>query len=169
LQVREVNSGAAKREAREKLLEAARRREIDIVLVWRLDSRHEVLRFVSVSVGRRRRENHYSASRKSEFECHGRTMGSICQGRVSVEVDSMRREFPVAGAGGVQRNFSRRAKPSREGEQIAFPEPGDESKSRGDAVACRHRLGGLLKYYGRVANKLTIRRSRNQESLLEIL
>ena len=30
-------SGAAKREAREKLLEAARRREIDVVLVWRLD------------------------------------------------------------------------------------------------------------------------------------
>jgi DNA invertase Pin-like site-specific DNA recombinase len=37
LQVRDVNSGAAKREAREKLLEAARRREIDVVLVWRLD------------------------------------------------------------------------------------------------------------------------------------
>ena len=37
LQVREVNSGAAKRQAREKLLEAARRREIDLVLVWRLD------------------------------------------------------------------------------------------------------------------------------------
>lgn len=37
LQVREVNSGAARRDAREKLLEAARRREIDIVLVWRLD------------------------------------------------------------------------------------------------------------------------------------
>src|SRR4051812_40811688 len=37
LQVREVNSGAAKREAREKLLEAARRRQIDVVLVWRLD------------------------------------------------------------------------------------------------------------------------------------
>jgi putative DNA-invertase from lambdoid prophage Rac len=37
LQVREVNSGAARREAREQLLEAARRREIDIVLVWRLD------------------------------------------------------------------------------------------------------------------------------------
>ena len=36
-QVREVGSGAAKREAREKLLEAARRREIDVVLVWRLD------------------------------------------------------------------------------------------------------------------------------------
>jgi len=33
----EVGSGAAKREAREKLLEAARRREIDVVLVWRLD------------------------------------------------------------------------------------------------------------------------------------
>jgi predicted site-specific integrase-resolvase len=35
--VREVGSGAAKREAREKLLQAARRREIDVVLVWRLD------------------------------------------------------------------------------------------------------------------------------------
>src|SRR5471030_2366526 len=37
LQVREVGSGAARREAREKLLEAARRRDIDVVLVWRLD------------------------------------------------------------------------------------------------------------------------------------
>jgi len=39
LQVREVNSGAVRREARERLLEAARRREIDVVLVWRLDRR----------------------------------------------------------------------------------------------------------------------------------
>jgi putative DNA-invertase from lambdoid prophage Rac len=37
LQVREVGSGAAKREAREQILEAARRRDIDVVLVWRLD------------------------------------------------------------------------------------------------------------------------------------
>ena len=37
LQVREVNSGAARREARERLIDAARRREIDVVLVWRLD------------------------------------------------------------------------------------------------------------------------------------
>jgi putative DNA-invertase from lambdoid prophage Rac len=37
LQVREVNSGETRREAREKLLEAARRRDIDVVLVWRLD------------------------------------------------------------------------------------------------------------------------------------
>ena len=35
--VREIGSGAAKREARERLLEAACRREIDVVLVWRLD------------------------------------------------------------------------------------------------------------------------------------
>ena len=34
LQIREVNLGAAQREAREKLLEAARHREIDVVLVW---------------------------------------------------------------------------------------------------------------------------------------
>jgi DNA invertase Pin-like site-specific DNA recombinase len=37
MQVREVGSGAAQRQAREKLLEAARRCEIDVVLVWRLD------------------------------------------------------------------------------------------------------------------------------------
>ena len=37
MQVREVGSGAVKRQAREKLLEAARRRQIDVVLVWRLD------------------------------------------------------------------------------------------------------------------------------------
>jgi putative DNA-invertase from lambdoid prophage Rac len=37
LQAREVSFGAVRREAREKLIEAARRREIDVVLVWRLD------------------------------------------------------------------------------------------------------------------------------------
>jgi putative DNA-invertase from lambdoid prophage Rac len=37
LQVKEVGSGASRRELREKLLDAARRREIDVVLVWRLD------------------------------------------------------------------------------------------------------------------------------------
>jgi len=37
LAVKEIGSGASQREKREKLLEAARRREIDVVLVWRLD------------------------------------------------------------------------------------------------------------------------------------
>jgi DNA invertase Pin-like site-specific DNA recombinase len=37
LQMKEVGSGASERQLREKLLEAARRREIDVVLVWRLD------------------------------------------------------------------------------------------------------------------------------------
>jgi putative DNA-invertase from lambdoid prophage Rac len=37
LQVKEVGSGAAQRQLREKLLESARRREIDVVLVCRLD------------------------------------------------------------------------------------------------------------------------------------
>jgi len=37
LPVKEIGSGASQREQREKLLEAARRREIDVVLVWRLD------------------------------------------------------------------------------------------------------------------------------------
>ena len=37
LQVKEIGSGASRWERREKLLEAARRREIDVVIVWRLD------------------------------------------------------------------------------------------------------------------------------------
>jgi DNA invertase Pin-like site-specific DNA recombinase len=37
LQVKEVGGGASQRQMRERLLEAARRREIDVVLVWRLD------------------------------------------------------------------------------------------------------------------------------------
>lgn len=37
LSIKEVGSGAAERELREKLMAAARRREIDVVLVWRLD------------------------------------------------------------------------------------------------------------------------------------
>jgi DNA invertase Pin-like site-specific DNA recombinase len=37
LQMKEVGSGASQRQLREKLLEAARRRAIDAVLVWRLD------------------------------------------------------------------------------------------------------------------------------------
>jgi DNA invertase Pin-like site-specific DNA recombinase len=35
--VKEVGSGASERQLRERLLEAARRREIDVVFVWRLD------------------------------------------------------------------------------------------------------------------------------------
>ena len=37
IQVKEVGSGATQRQMREKLMEAARRRDIDMVLVWRLD------------------------------------------------------------------------------------------------------------------------------------
>jgi DNA invertase Pin-like site-specific DNA recombinase len=37
MQIREVGSGAVGRKAREQLMESARRREIDVVLVWRLD------------------------------------------------------------------------------------------------------------------------------------
>ena len=37
MQLREVGSGASERELREQLLEAARRREVDVVLVWRLE------------------------------------------------------------------------------------------------------------------------------------
>jgi len=37
VQIKEVGSGAVERELREKLMASARRREIDVVLVWRLD------------------------------------------------------------------------------------------------------------------------------------
>ena len=37
MQVKEVGSGAAQRQRREELMEAARRKEIDVVVVWRLD------------------------------------------------------------------------------------------------------------------------------------
>jgi DNA invertase Pin-like site-specific DNA recombinase len=37
MQVKEVGSGATQRKLREELLESARRREIDVVVVWRLD------------------------------------------------------------------------------------------------------------------------------------
>jgi putative DNA-invertase from lambdoid prophage Rac len=37
IEVKEVGSGASVRELRQKLLDAARRRDIDVVVVWRLD------------------------------------------------------------------------------------------------------------------------------------
>ena len=37
MQMKEVGSGASERQMRGKLIEAARRRDIDVVLVWRLD------------------------------------------------------------------------------------------------------------------------------------
>ena len=37
IQVKEVGSGAVARQLRQQLIDAARRREIDVVLVWRLD------------------------------------------------------------------------------------------------------------------------------------
>jgi putative DNA-invertase from lambdoid prophage Rac len=37
VQIKKVGSGAVERELRDKLMTAARRREIDVVLVWRLD------------------------------------------------------------------------------------------------------------------------------------
>jgi putative DNA-invertase from lambdoid prophage Rac len=37
LSIKEIGSGAAERELREKLLDSTRRRDIDVVLVWRLD------------------------------------------------------------------------------------------------------------------------------------
>lgn len=86
LQVREVNSGTARREAREKLLEAARRREIDIVLVWRLDrwgrSVTDLLATLQEQTGAPRsglRFPHRGAgSDHARRSRHGGTVGDLC-------------------------------------------------------------------------------------------
>jgi predicted site-specific integrase-resolvase len=56
VQIKEVGSGASERELRENLLAAARRREIDVVLVWRLDrwGRSLVDRELSAKMRKRR-------------------------------------------------------------------------------------------------------------------
>src|SRR5947208_5112372 len=79
VQVREVGSGAAKREAREKLLEAARRRDIDVVLVWRLDRwGRSVTDLLTTLQPRRSREmTHLRADRVTHPEnaiCHRATL-----------------------------------------------------------------------------------------------
>ena len=35
--------------------------------------------------------------------------------------------------------------------KLLFPDAGEKLKKPGHSVECRHRLGGLLKYYGRAA------------------
>jgi putative transposase len=37
------------------------------------------------------------------------------------------------------------------GNKLLFPDAGDKTKLRGQAVECRQRLGGLLKFYARAA------------------
>ena len=50
------------------------------------------------------------------------------------------------------------------GNQLLFPEAGYKPKQRGRTVECRHRLGGLLKYYApRRMNYLTLRCSKFSE------
>ena len=84
MQVREIGSGAAQREAREKLLEAARRREIDVVLVWRLDRWGRSLADLVVTLkelaapGRRLRIAHRSSrSDHTDRSRHGWAAGGV--------------------------------------------------------------------------------------------
>src|SRR5476649_1830902 len=80
LQVREVGSGAAQREAREKLMEAARRREIDVVLVWRLDRWGRSAGHapgVAASRRRLRLPDRSPGSDDARGPGHGRATGSI--------------------------------------------------------------------------------------------
>ena len=81
LHVREVGSSAGKREAREKLLAAARRRDIDVVLVWRLDRwGRSVTDLLTTLQPRRSREmTHLRADRVTHPEnaiCHRATLRS---------------------------------------------------------------------------------------------
>ena len=84
LQFRELNSGAARREARERLLDAARRREIDVVLVWRLDrwgrsvtdllATLQELEYLGVGFVSLTEALDLSTRRS----CHGRPVGNFC-------------------------------------------------------------------------------------------
>ena len=88
MQVKEVGSGAAQREAREKLLEAARRREIDAVLVWRLDRwGRSVTDLLSTSAGtgasgrRFRLADRSAGPDHARRSGHGRTASRVCRVR----------------------------------------------------------------------------------------
>ena len=85
VQIKEVGSGAAERELREKLMAAARRREIDVVLVWRLDRWGRSLVDLVVTLegtggtGRRFRVAHRSAgSDDADGPRHGRVALGVC-------------------------------------------------------------------------------------------
>jgi predicted site-specific integrase-resolvase len=88
LQIQEVGSGASQREMREKLLDAARRREIDVVLVWRLD-RWGPLGYRSTgdstrthsSWGRVRIVDRCAGSDHTYGASHGRAAGRLCRVR----------------------------------------------------------------------------------------
>jgi predicted site-specific integrase-resolvase len=84
-QIKEVASGAAERARRQPLIDAARRREIDLVLVWRLDRwgplrRRSRLHFTRTDrAGSWVRIAHRGA--RSNDACrprHGRPAGGIC-------------------------------------------------------------------------------------------
>ena len=85
VQIKEVGSGAVERELREQLLAAARRREIDVVLVWRLDRWGRSLVDLVVTLkelaasGRRLRISHRSAgSDDADRSGHGRAAVCVC-------------------------------------------------------------------------------------------
>jgi hypothetical protein len=81
--------------------------------------------------------NHSASGEKSESERICRTLGSFCQAGVPFKVDPVRRRSALADYG--------RKKSPGQGQQTAFPDADDKPKKRGHAVACRHRLGGILK------------------------
>jgi len=86
LQIKEVGSGASQREMRKKLLDAARRREIDVVLVWRLDRWGRSVTDgdptgTQPSRGGVRIADRSSGSDHTHGASHGRPAGRLCRVR----------------------------------------------------------------------------------------
>jgi DNA invertase Pin-like site-specific DNA recombinase len=84
IQIREIGSGAVERKAREQLMDAARRREIDVVLVWRLDRWGRsvtdllvTLQELEASECRFRLADRGAGSHNSRRSSHGRFTGHL--------------------------------------------------------------------------------------------
>jgi putative transposase len=112
-------------------------------------SRHQVLCIVSVGIGVGRRESDSASGQKPKFERFCRTMGSLCQTGVLVEVDPFWRSPTLPRPGRHSRHYHGERNRQGKGNRLLFPNP-DELNQPGP-VECRHRLGGLLKYYRRAA------------------
>ncbi len=121
-QVKEVGSGASQRQMRENLMAAAGRREIDVVLVWRLDrwgrSVADLLLATLEGTGASRRGLRVAhRSSRSDFACrprHGRAAGCVRRVRT----------------GGPSRARSRRSCPCPAKRQAPGPSPHGRSQSR---------------------------------------
>ena len=114
-------------------------------------SRHEVLRIVSVGAGG-------GGVKTIPLPARSPNLNAFAERWVRSAKQECLSKLILFGEGPLSRTlaeFSAHYHGERnhqgKGNKLLFPEAGDKPKQRGHPVACRHRLGGLLKYYGRAA------------------